>query len=385
MDASVGRRPTRLGSPSGPRPRVAVPPLLGALLLALAALCGVAFAGDTELAKFLVQGGREDLGKKQYDDALKKLTKARLEDPTLLEAPYWMGVVHDARKDPRAALGAYRDFKAGYEEKKAAGALSKDEEALLPKVQARLEALAAAETELARLQDAYVAQVFALAEENFIRDPAVTLRALKLLLAVRPKHEPARRLLEKLGVPEAAAVAGESDPFGVRAWEDLIATKAFSPADGFEYAGERMAVGRRTGQVVFPPRLDLTGARYVVDVEVRFSEDYSNRVFGIGFGKASDIMCCIMLTPDKLDLVDIRQAGALSSTIQTTRLKKPVAVDEWHRMTLIVDGLGVEVQLDGKKEMVGTIKGRDGLDGMVGVYVQQAKVEIRRYRLGRLP
>jgi hypothetical protein len=330
-----------------------------------------------------VKGGRDDLGKKQYDEAVKKLEKARGEDPTLLEACYWLGVVHEARKDARAALVAYKAFKAAYDEKRAAGAASKDEDALFEKTQARLDVLAASETELSRIRDGYVDRLYAFAEENFVRDPAVTARALKMLLDVRPKHERARRLLEKLGTAEAASAAADTDPFGVRAWQDLIATKAFSENNEIEYVDDLMVMERHVGQIVHPPRLEKTTPRYVIDVEARFTVDHGNRVFGVSFGKADQHAFCVMITPNKCDLVEIRDAGASSQTFESAPLKSNIEVEAWHRVTLVVDGLHLEVQMDGKKAVEATVKGYADLDGDVGVYVQESRVEFRRFRVGR--
>jgi len=376
--AAPAPRAGRLGIRGGRR-------LLAVLLVALSGLGGVAVAGDAELAEFLLKGGRDDFAKKQYDEALKKLAKARVEDPTRIEATFWIGAVHDARKDPRAAATAYKEFRRAYDEKKAGAGVSKEEEGLLPRAQARLDVLAAGETELARVQDAYVAQLLALAEENFIRDPEVTTRALGMLLDVRPGHEPARRLLEKLGgAAGASEVAAATDPFGVKAWEDMIGLKRFSAADGFEYGdGGTMAFERREGKLITPPRMDPTTTRYVIDVEVRFTEDFGNRVFGIGYGHKNGRVFCAMLTPAKVDFVDIGAGRGSQSTIATHHLAKEIPVGEWHRMTLIVDGLRMELHIDGKKELEGTAAGRDDLDGMIAAYGQQCRVEVRRFRLGR--
>lgn len=357
--------------------------LIVALVVACAGLGRTTQAGDTELARFLVEGARDDLAKKRYDDALKKLAKARAEDTTLLEAAYWTGMVHDARKDPRAALAAYRAFKVGYDEKKASGATSKEEDALLPRVTARLDVLAASETELGRLRDAYVAQLYAFAEENFVRDPAVTTRALRLLLEVRPSHAPARKLLEKLGVAEAAEVAADTDPLGVRAWEDLIAGRVFSEADGFEYGDGSMFFGRATGQAVTPRGMERSTARYVLDAELRFTEATGDRVFGLVFGNVGDRMYMLMVCPQKLDLVLVQQGGRSSGTFATKRLKTSIERDTWVRCTLVVDGPKIEVSLDGKPELESEAKEHPDLDGIVGVYAQQCRVELRRFRLGR--
>lgn len=364
--------------------------MLTVLFAVVAAVSGIAArtarAGDAELAKFLVKGGRDDLAKKQYDDALKKLQKARVEDPLLLEALYWMGAVHDARKDPRAALVAYRAYAVAYTDKKSGSVpVTRDEEALLAKVQARLEVLAAAELELTRLREAYVAQLLAFAEENFVRDPAVTSRALRQLLAIQPKHASARRLLEKMGGEEAAALAAESDPFGVRTWEDLVATKRFESADGLEYVDDKLVIERSVGVYLFARDVEPTTAKYVLDAELQFTTETGARVVGFGFGVGSVRIVSLMFTATNVDLVVIDQSKHTTVQIASKNHKRPIELHAWHRVTIVVDGIHVEVQVDGSKLLEADVKDATDLDGKVGLYVQGCRTELKTLKLGRRP
>ncbi|MFO0934203.1 MAG: hypothetical protein U1E39_16070 [Planctomycetota bacterium] len=358
---------------------------LMAILFVVAGGPRAADGGDAELASFLVQGAREDLAKKRYDDALKKLAKARVEDPACLEASYWTGVVHDARKDPRGALTAYQAFMTGYREKQAGGTASKDEDALATKASARLDVLAASQTELGRLRDDYVRQLYAFAEENFVRDPAVTTRALRLLLEADPKHVAARKLLEKLGVAEAAEVAADSDPFGIRVWEDLIGSRLFAEGDGFEFGEGTMAFERSVGQAMTPRQMDRTTPRFVLDAEFRFVRESNDRVFGMVFGSVGNRMYMAMVCPQKVDLVFVERGGRSTQIFASKMLDVPAEVDRWMRATVVVDGPKIEVQLDGKTMLETDRIQHSDLDGIIGVYAQQTRVELRRYRLGRRP
>src|SRR5262245_28119023 len=85
---------------------VATASLLLSLLLGL----GRVHAADPELARFLLQGGKDDLAKGNAADALTKLTKAREEDPSLAEVAYWMGAALEARGNVPAAVEEYRTF-----------------------------------------------------------------------------------------------------------------------------------------------------------------------------------------------------------------------------------------------------------------------------------
>ncbi len=88
----------------------------GRILLALLLVCvagGIAptrgaLAGDPDLAKFLLKGGKDDLGKKLYDQALTKFERSEREDPALLESVYYQALVRERKTDCRGAVQTYR-------------------------------------------------------------------------------------------------------------------------------------------------------------------------------------------------------------------------------------------------------------------------------------
>src|SRR5205085_12593530 len=117
--------------------------------------------------------------------------------------------------DRPAALASYREYLARYEERNGAGAtMSTEETRLKALAEKSADALAVAEKEFKKLEDGFAASLLAFAKDNFVRDPALSLRAVQTLLSVRPDDEEALKLNEKLGgdapapVPRAVAAPG---------------------------------------------------------------------------------------------------------------------------------------------------------------------------------
>ena len=83
---------------------------------------GRAEAADPGLAKFLLKGGKDDLGRKQNDAAFSKFSRAEQEDPTLIEAVFWQATALDRKSELKGAVAAYRRFVAAVEAKARSGA-----------------------------------------------------------------------------------------------------------------------------------------------------------------------------------------------------------------------------------------------------------------------
>jgi hypothetical protein len=354
------------------------------LFLGLALAPGEGTAGDAEMARFLLQGAKDDVARKAYGEAVKKLEKAAKEDPGLIEVSYWMGQACEGRKNPRAAVAAYRAYRAAYAKKRADATTSRDEDATLSKTTARLTAIAPAETELERIRAAFTSQLHALAEENFVRDPAVSKRALRTVLEVDPANGAAQRLYERLGGKiELPGPADADVGFTVKSWTDYVAQKKIESDGIVSYEGDLMVLTARTGKLV-KSQPENTGKRYVIDYEVRFVEDYDpKRTTGVSFGDAEGVLVAIMLGDRKADLVTLDRERGADPLVKTALVKDGLPVGAWRRFTVVVDGTRVAVRCGEELLYEAEIPDRTDLDGDVGIYVQQCRAEVRRLRVGR--
>ena len=380
-----GRTVIRSGRTLPSRRRARVGLFVVAVFVALVTT-GSTDAGDPELAKFLMNGGRDDLAKKQYDDALKKLEKAHTEDPTLIEACYWAGVALEAKKDVRSALARYREFQVGYALKKSKAISSKDEDGLAVKVQGRIDVLGAGSAEFSKIQDAYVAQLFAFAQENFIRDPGVTAKALRMLLAARPDHDGAKSLIEKLGgtAPAGAALERSKPVEGDGDSVDLIADRTLG-MNNWEYGEGTLVVEQGVGQLTTPLESKgcATGKKFRIDAEVRvLGSTAHNRAFGLVFGRRGEPGYFLAIF-EKTILSFIRFSSSGSTDLEKVELKKRIEEQDWHRYEVEVDGNRVRARLDGETLFDTKFEGDESASVQPGIYVQEGKFELRRLRLTR--
>src|SRR6185369_4777681 len=146
-----------------------------------------------------------------------------------------------------------------FEEKASSGTPSKEEARLKPLAEKSVDLLAAGEKEFRKLEDAYIASLLAFAKDNFVRDPGISLSAVQSILAVRPDHEEALGLSEKLGGSPAGKSAGkggpgpEKGPFAaVKSWHDLIADKSFQ-GEVVTFGDDMMIFDTRTAGKVCEP------------------------------------------------------------------------------------------------------------------------------------
>jgi tetratricopeptide (TPR) repeat protein len=361
-----------------PRHWVAV---ASAALLATLLLATSAGAEDSALAKFLLEGGRKDLEKKQYDDALTKLEKAAVEDPKLLEARYWIAVANERKGDVPKAVAAYRAFRDAC----AAATPPPDKELakLLKATEARLTVLAAAEVELQKLNEAFVAKALAFAKGNYVRDPVLATRALQDVLLLAPGHAEATALLEKL---TGLGTTKKSNPDGgpykdVAQWDDFLRTKFLGTNAGWEYTEDLLKIDKKGGSFVWPRREYTAPKAYVVELEAQIVEAYpSKSCFGIGFGKkGEDSWYALHL--GKTEVVLWRVDGPSHKDLLTIT-REPLEIGTWNRLALVVDGLKLEGFLNDKKVLSFEVTDRDNLGGPIGIWYQDSRFEIRRFRAG---
>jgi hypothetical protein len=394
-----------------------LPRRLAALLLAAslpAALAPVARAGDAELARFLLKGGKDDIAKKQYEQAATKLVRAETEDPELVEAAYWLGVVGERRNDVPGAIAQYRRFCAAVQAKKSP---TKEESALQKKAQERLAALAAGETERRKIDDAFVEALFAFARANFVRDPTITAEALRMLLEVRPEHEEARKLVEKLGAggvrpPEAgkpeevkpeeqpeeekpgpAAAAGTTPTSKlVKKWTEYLSGSVMGRNDGWTYDGGLLTIEKAKGTMTRPSKHLPSGPKYVVEMEARLVENLGSQEASIGFvfayrptpGKTPDDASFYFFLVNETSAILHRVHEGSRGDVFRADLK-PVGLGKWHRLAVVVQGTEIEMWVDGRKVTTHEAQERDDLSGEVGVFHQGSKAEVRSLRCGAIP
>src|SRR5262245_28858980 len=140
------------------------------LVLAFALGAHAAIASDPELAKLLIKQGRAALDKGQAADAVTKLRRATTEDADSVDGWYWLGQALEKQRDNVGAIDAYRSCQEAIARLREKSAATADDSAIATKATARLDVLAAGESEFRRLEAGYVGALLAVAKENSVRD-----------------------------------------------------------------------------------------------------------------------------------------------------------------------------------------------------------------------
>jgi tetratricopeptide (TPR) repeat protein len=353
---------------------------------------GDAVAGDAQVADTLFKSGKQALAKGDHAGAIAFFTKAEEETPELIEARWWRASAQEKSGDKGAALASYREFLALLAAKSGSGAeLGKEEQRLKGLAEKSVDALAAGEKEFRKIEDAYVAALLAFAKENFVRDPGIAGKAVEALLVLRPGHEEALKLREKVGGPAAGAdpkvAAGPATvakgPFAaVTNWRDLLAEKSIR-LKPVAYAGDVMTIDERGGAQLKPGQPIDMGTSYAYEAEFSVIAAHDGKYcVGLTIAERKGRFLAAFVQLGKVEFI---QANADGSSAVLEKCSKPTLGEKGaHRLGLIVKGAAVEVWLDGEKLI--TWRNPDGADlqGELGIFQQSCKSEIRVFRAAKL-
>ena len=378
--------------------RLAAGLLVAALLAAGLAVShggfvGDAAAGDAKVADSLFKSGKQALGKGDTEGAISFFKKAQEENPDLIEACWWRASAQDKAGDKAAALSSYREYATLFDGK---AVTSKEEQRLKGLADKSIAQLAAGEAEFKKLEDGYVAALLTFAKDNFVRDPGVSRKAVEALLAVRPDHEDAKKLLEKLGGGPAApeekgapksAAGPATGPFAkVKEWRDLIAEKAIqSETDGLiSYEGDLMVVDTKGGKKVTPRTAIDMGASFAHEMEFHVLQTYERGWFtALVFADKGDDESFLTAFVGTSRVVVLQTLGGSQSEVAAFDMPQ-LDVEKWHRFGVVVKGPQADVWLDGKKVLTWRDPAGGDLDGGICVFQQRCKTERRLFRAGRV-
>ena len=350
-------------------------------MFATAFVLPLAPAGDSAVAAALLEAGKKALTAKKFDEATAMFRKALAEDPALLEAAYWIAAAEEKGGNETAALADYRQFLDRLDKK--GGSATAEEQKLRPLAEKRVEALAVWETEYLKFEDKYVGELLALATDRAEREPWLAVRALDIVLGIRPKYPAALALRERIVGKGGGGDGLEIFP-EVKEWRDLLAEQALRPVEGIvTYSDNILTMDMHGSKFGFPRKPVTTGPSYAYEIEFRVLETYEdNWNIGLAFGTTKDSVFVASLRRAAVVL----QAGGRNDKARELE-SRPVApkdLSTWRRLSVGVRGDNVQVWLDGKKLLDERITERTGLVGDVGVTIAGCKSEWRVLRTGNL-
>jgi hypothetical protein len=349
-----------------------------AVALCACAVSGPARAGDPDVARSLLQSGKEAFAKKRYDEAITLLGKAREEAPALAEAAYWIGAARERTGDGPGAIAAYREFRAAFSGAEALRP-SKTDADLLSKAKARLASLAPAEAEDDRLRQGFAADLISMARGS--KDPAVASLALEALLRAEPDDAGARELHGRTtALPARKGEVQLARPFlRVRTWRDLILEQTFGRLSNWKYEPPGLVIDTKDRQFTMAPIPIRLGAAYALDMEVRLLtvHDAEWRI-GFGLHTGRDRLLGIVFTGRRL-WAFLGPTVGMVKTVSDADLPA-VEPGAWRRLSVLVEKNRVEVWYDPKRSPLRFAES-ELLEGMVlGVYHTGCRAEVRTLR-----
>jgi hypothetical protein len=354
--------------------------IVGSLLTLLVLSARPAGAGDRDLAQFLLKHGRESLDKGDAADALSKLEKARIEDPGLIEATYWVALANEKGGNLARAIVEYRTYVDLAAAKEAGAGLSRDEGSLLKKARSRLDTLDAGTREIERSNDAFAAKVLALAKPLVEKDPALAERALRVLVGVCPGHAEALRLLAQAAPAEAE---GEGVLAGLPDRWDLLKSHAFGKNDGWVYGDDTLDVTAPKGEMVMTPGGYDSGPIYAMEARLDFGGALNpgkSAVVGLAFGVSGGEAIALLLPAGQVTLERAAKGGFVRLGGKATT---PWQSGVPRTLAVRVEGLTVRAYLDGELVVEHVVEKRADLAGDIGLFHENCKVRYTRIMFAR--
>lgn len=334
--------------------------------------------GDAAVAKTLLEAGKKAFGARKYEEALALLRKAQAEDPALLEAIAWKAQALEKVKDDAAALAAYREFLDLLSRKEASGGATAEERRQGTAAEKRVEALAFAEREFARLEGKFASDLMALARDRIQKgDPSSALRAAERILAVLPKHPEATALRNGFVEPS------EGGPFAdVAAWKDYLPGRPF-PVDSAVYAEGILTLDTKSGgKLRIQPPVSL-GPDFAYEVEFRLLAAHEPAwSAGLCFGETQDGLYTLQAGRSEVSLLQGKVGGA-PRTLASIAVA-PVEPGAWHRLGIVVRGNRWRIWYDGEGLAEGADDSVVTISGEIGIAQKSSKVERRVLRTGTL-
>jgi len=356
------------------RARPACALLAAAVALAAALLPTTTLAQDETAVRRLAEG-REALERGDVEGAVESLRAAVEGNPTPTGARYWLARALESAGERAEALREFRRFEAAILD--GAHEPGGDEAVWLDEVRERTLALSAVETAHRKATAAFVAECLAIAAKAQ-GDEDLERRALRAVLVAAPLNTDAAGRIAALGAADPrgalAAPGGSHVPRWVTTWTNLLEDGSFGePArEARRLALDETALLTRAGRTL------ATGARYVVDVELRVAASAKpGWICGVSFGAGGAYSVCFDGTRIFLD-----ESVGERLVVLGTGEHGQAALGTWVRLTLVADGDKVDVWVNGQPCLRAVATSRAGLDGDLALVRRNCGAEARSLLLG---
>ncbi len=344
------------------------------ILSAVLLFSGPAPGGDADVAKLLFDKGEKAFRAENYEEALEHYRRALAESSPYPEAEYALGQTLEKLNRNEDAIAAYVRC---IDEVRALPTPSRTQKRSAADAEKAIARIGPGYAQLAQMEEALFKQAMDLARQSMSVSPEWARRFLTVALKVKPDHPTALEQLKQLSEsPGRVEGTGEFEPQlnpeAMKGWYPGL-KEPWILRDGI------LEVDARGGSHMIAQR-DRKDGRYVARAAFRVLEDQGDtRTFGLLFGRkpapAPHVHGLLLCRSGDLALTEMARSGG--SRDLRSKIIPRFRWDEWHVLEIRVEGDRVRCLLDGQEQFTQNAEGAGDFEGNVGLFVQEAKVQIR--------
>lgn len=348
--------------------------------VALAIGAAGAFAGDRDVAEFLLRKAEKEHRARKYEEAAEDYRRARQEFAPLPEAALGLGEALEKLDRASEAIAAYRACLADVATEPSPSAKWKG---LARKAESAIARLRRRFAELDRLNQEFVQRCLKFGREQAEKSPPRAREALEAVLRLDPSNAEAKALLERVGGAQPAASAAAGEPAPAKAWgrplvrgDDLEGwdpglREPWSCTEGVMVADLK----GREGKINWADDVHLEG-RYELRMKVRVARDGgAGRTFGVFIGDGKRLWHSFLVQDDNT-LVFLRYDLGRDERLEDIVLRD-FNPSQWHTLRIEVDGHQVTVHMDDRKLFSHADADEEAIEGKPALFAQNGRFEFR--------
>ncbi|MHC4600647.1 MAG: family 16 glycoside hydrolase [Planctomycetota bacterium] len=336
------------------------------------AVVGPYARADRETAKYFTKRGDKSLRAKEWDKAEESYRRALEEDESYLPARFGLAeALIKSGKQPAGVLELRRIIEDS--EKTPPEPAWKR---LISKTKKRLEELDASGRALQKILDGYVSAMVAVSKKCMKQDPEVAERALRRILKIRPGSTEAAGLLKKMGKSASGDARAIFNGKNLSGWN--VGPPDWKVLDGCIIAETP------TGGSYNRTELYLKGD-FDILAEMKLLKQYPGGPpgFNIVTGIKKDFdWYAVGVFNGRFSWAEQEGGRNIRNVFQAfpTDLPNGLDIEEWNVFELRCRGDEAVVFLNGK-ELAREPWAEKRREGYIGLWVQNAKVSIRKFQL----
>jgi tetratricopeptide (TPR) repeat protein len=340
--------------------------------VAVLLLAAVAALGDRKSAEFFSGRGDKALQGKDFAGAEEQFRRALQEDPAFVPARFGhaqalLGLARPA--------GAVTDLMKVVADVKADAAAPPDWKALAARAEKQLQELDASDAEFQKILDRHADDLVALARKWAGKDPAISERAARRALEVRPGDTAAEEILAKVDALPKGAPIQLFNGVDLKNW-DRVEFPFWQVREGFIFGEVRegskqlRTLEEFTGDYEVRMEARLVEERVGQDAMLQLLAGYRGEYDYVAIGLINRKVYFVDRTGD-------REKRILAAKTPIAEWKAPFDPTQFAVYTLRFHGEEVAAFVNG--EAVGTDKRAERrMGGFIGIYAQGATVAFRK-------